>query len=751
MRSRIVRLAAVAVWLYTISNGITAERLVPSQYPTIQAAVDAAVDGDEVIIAPGRYTGDGNRDIDFSGKAMTVRSEGGPESCIIDCQGSEDDRHRGFLFESGETANSVLQGFTITGGFVYTGGGAIYCYRSSPTIRDCIIIRNTASEGGGIACLDSGVTVNECVITDNLATTSGGGVAIIKGYDTDRAELANCIVTGNQASRYSGGVHCGGNAALMGCTISGNRTGEYGYGGGIGFNACHPHCTLKESVVWGNMASGDEEIILIDNILGVGRVRILHSVVGDDPNAIQLWGFGADYRSFIEGEWLSLDPLLVRPGYWDPNETPEYANDDFWVDGDYHLESQAGRWDPQGQSWVRDEVTSPCIDAGDPSSPLGQEPFPNGGIINIGAYGGTAEASKSYFDAPVCETVVAGDINGDCRVDFVDLVLMGLHWLERHYRQPEDLLTLLEQAIDSLVWNIATYQLVSSSGDFCPVPGLDDPEAVPFLVDVLENGPDREDREVAKPFGDRYPHVAKSYAALCLGKIGDPRGLDPLVGALGDQDSEVVWYAAVALGYMGSPDAVDPLIQALEDGGPISAVYALRDLRDIRAIRSIIEYASAQGRFDYRMHRCLEIISRARFTVRYLHSDGEYTVMEFPELGSLPSDRFYEELWRHWLKVGGEFARSQFEQYHPKLQLLKQERPDDTVSQNAVAWQMMQGGIATLPYMIEEIKNGDESLVAMVWKLVGPNASLEEDATGQECLEWWAQNKDEWLLSFDEE
>jgi parallel beta-helix repeat protein len=99
---------------------------------------------------------------------------------------------------------------------------------------------------------------------------------------------------------------------------------------------------------------------------------------------------------------------------------------------DYYLKSQAGRWDPNEGRWTSDDVTSPCIDAGDPNSPIEHEPFPNGGIINIGAYGGTAEASKSYFGEPVCETIVAGDINGDCKVDFKDFAIMASHWLEKH-------------------------------------------------------------------------------------------------------------------------------------------------------------------------------------------------------------------------------------------------------------------------------------------------------------------------------
>jgi len=77
-----------------------------------------------------------------------------------------------------------------------------------------------------------------------------------------------------------------------------------------------------------------------------------------------------------------------------------------------------------------DDVTSLCIDAGDPNSPIGHEPFPNGGRINMGAYGGTAEASKSYFGKPTCETIVAGDINGDCMVNFADFAIMVSHWLQ---------------------------------------------------------------------------------------------------------------------------------------------------------------------------------------------------------------------------------------------------------------------------------------------------------------------------------
>ena len=119
------------------------------------------------------------------------------------------------------------------------------------------------------------------------------------------------------------------------------------------------------------------------------RLNVFNSLTGEDPNSI------FDPFEQISGQWLMTDPLFSRNGHWDPNDTQENPYDDFWIDGDYHLKSQAGRWDPNSQSWVIDNITSPCIDAGDPNSPVGDEPEPNGGVVNMGAYGGTAEASKS--------------------------------------------------------------------------------------------------------------------------------------------------------------------------------------------------------------------------------------------------------------------------------------------------------------------------------------------------------------------
>ncbi|MBN2181624.1 MAG: hypothetical protein JW715_06900 [Sedimentisphaerales bacterium] len=412
---------------------------VPTEYPTIQAAIDDANDSDTVLVAPGTYTGDGNWDIDFKGKAISVKSEQGPESCIIVCESSQPlggrppvpVSHRGFNFHSNEDANSIVCGFTVTRGDDRNHideGGAFYCEESSPTIRDCIIVLNAAESGGGIWARNSQMYVSNCIIIENYAYSGGGGIYIISGENC----FVNCVISGNMTTYLGCGVKSeGGNHQFINCTITGNRVQGERAGSGILFQAVRENeiCDLTNCIVWGNRIGSVDHEINLQQHLGVVPIfmelRIDHCLIGEDTSDIH------DSYGMVSGNWLMTDPMFARNGYWDPNGTSEDLSDDFWVEGDYHLKSQAGRWDPVSESWVQDDVTSPCIDAGDLMSPIGLEPFPNGGIINMGAYGGTAEASKSYFGEPLCETIIAGDINGDCKVDLKDFAILAAHWLEQ--------------------------------------------------------------------------------------------------------------------------------------------------------------------------------------------------------------------------------------------------------------------------------------------------------------------------------
>jgi hypothetical protein len=185
---------------------------------------------------------------------------------------------------------------------------------------------------------------------------------------------------------------------------------------------------------WGNRAERGKAILTdhYDQYRIPGYTEISNCILWDGPSDIDTLDnspISVDYCNVSGGRNAVYDPCgVVAWGMGNLESDPLLADPN---NADYHLKSQGGRWDPVAHSWTTDDVTSPCIDSGDPARPIGLEPFPNGGRINMGAYGGTPEASKSYFAKPPCRTVIPGDVNGDCMVDFGDLLLLCLHWLEQ--------------------------------------------------------------------------------------------------------------------------------------------------------------------------------------------------------------------------------------------------------------------------------------------------------------------------------
>jgi len=178
---------------------------VPGDYPTIQAGIDAAVNGDVVEIADGTYVGVGNTNLDFLGKAITVRSASGdPELCVIDCEYSS----RGFYFQNGEGVDSVVEGLTITKGDIMNeGGGGVLCVGSSPSLINC---RITGSQGyptgGGVFCSRSSPIFIHCVISGNFAWDNGGGVSC---RNESNPSFIGCIFARNSAwEGNGGGVYC---------------------------------------------------------------------------------------------------------------------------------------------------------------------------------------------------------------------------------------------------------------------------------------------------------------------------------------------------------------------------------------------------------------------------------------------------------------------------------------------------------------------------------------------------------------
>jgi hypothetical protein len=258
---------AIAVPVVFALPAVAATLNVPQAYPNIQAAINAAQAGDTVLVAPGVYTGAGNRDITPMGKAITIRSAGGAATCTISI-GARNEYHTGFAVMSSETAATVIDGFTITGGYEFNGGG-LWASNASPTIRNCVFTGNTvdcwggavyfegncnprmtncliygnysSDEGGGVFVISTNATVENCVIRDNQAA-AGGGVCVLTG----QAQFVNCSITGNNADYYGGGAYMWG-GRLTNCTVVGNSAAFQGDGLYIGAGA-----TVTNSIVWAN-------------------------------------------------------------------------------------------------------------------------------------------------------------------------------------------------------------------------------------------------------------------------------------------------------------------------------------------------------------------------------------------------------------------------------------------------------------------------------------------------------------------
>ncbi len=357
MRKHSARAGAATIGIAAFATAFATTFHVPAHYATIQEGIDAAARGDTVLVEAGIYRGAGNRDLDFGGVDLVLRSELGAGATVIDCE----ELGRGFMLRGGETREARIEGFTVR-----KGNGGIACVDASPTIVGCYITSNstgawppnqrglgdpppiegshstsitTPAYGGGVYGKRSDASLIDCVIARNQAWDGGGGgvyffdsVLELRGCDIHankivgggtgwaggggvllfrtEALIRNCIITRNSAEEYGGGILVSdGLARLENCTLSGNT------GRGDGLHArWDSEAYLVGCVLWGN---GDTEI------------------EGD--------GVTVTYSN-VDGGWPGEGNLNIDPLFRDP------------VSADYRLQALECGF----------AADSPCIDAGDP-------------------------------------------------------------------------------------------------------------------------------------------------------------------------------------------------------------------------------------------------------------------------------------------------------------------------------------------------------------------------------------------------
>jgi len=388
MRDRIPVLLTLTLLLLLPAGPLAAETIrVPADVSTIQGAINVAANGDIVEVADGTWAGDGNRDLTFNGKAITVRSANGPENCIIDCDGVYySDEHWGFILENGEGRDSVVQGFTIIDTASRDHGSAINCVGSSPTITGNILRENY---GAGIGIIGPGSPL----ITGNSLFNNGGGLGAREGstaeivgnsiYGNDNSGIGvssqstpliqgNMIEANGRSAGYGGGINIiEASPTIRGNVIRGNIC-EYG-GGGIAIDTGNP--LIENNLIEGNVSERGgggiycEDVVqalIINNTVVNNQAEddwesgggLFTSYSGCDPvvrNCI-FWGnepFEFDFQEFTE----PVVTYTCVEGGW--TGTGNIDSDPLFCGGPYgaHYLSQTA---------AGEAVQSPCVDAGAP-------------------------------------------------------------------------------------------------------------------------------------------------------------------------------------------------------------------------------------------------------------------------------------------------------------------------------------------------------------------------------------------------
>ena len=439
------------------SSGTSPDGSASNPYKTIQAAVNAASNGDIIKVAKGTYTeavqienkkvqllggfaGSGNFTIANPQSNVTVIRGTSAAPCIkiqIDALVNS-----GTLTISGFTIREGQRGIEITDGWSSNTNNIII---KNNTIENNGV-QNTSQMGGGIGMCGTNVAIENNVIRNNKA---GKGAAIGTVSDLGNFLIADNRIENNTGySDHGGGVYISnGTGTVTKNIFDTNIIGQditWGWGGAIvitGYADTMKVVTLSFNIYRNNRAPGRGGAVFVDD---QAKVRMEHELLyknttGQSGSAIFVDADGAKKPSVLYMNHCTVADNSASSGaalyvqgcntnvqnsiFWNNGNSFEAVNDlpavakltvnytltqqnftgtgnitsnPLFVNaasGDFHLQSRGGHYN-NGQ-WVNDSSSSPAIDAGNPTSPYSIEPMPNGGRVNLGCYGNTAEASKS--------------------------------------------------------------------------------------------------------------------------------------------------------------------------------------------------------------------------------------------------------------------------------------------------------------------------------------------------------------------
>jgi hypothetical protein len=404
-RARLLTAGPVAILAAVSIGAIPAHAAtidVPGNFPTIQGAINAAANGDTVVVEPGTYF----ENIDFKGKLITVRSAQGSGVTTIDGGGLAPVVN----FSNAETTAAVLQGFTLqhgngTASFTYAGGG-IHIYNASPTVQNNVVTANQAcASGNGIDVSFSSAVIRDNTITGNsIAGCSGNWGGGIHVGGAASAQIIHNTIT-NNSSDFGGGLalFAAGTPTVMDNVVSGNRATTWG-GGIVGVN--QSDATLVQNLITGNTAAQEGGGIYWTVPSGTrGPVFVNNTASGNSgPDAsVTLGGFDGQVQLFnnIFAASTTQPTVLCDTTY--SSSPPAFDHNDLFNSVGSAAGGSCANFLASGSNISADPTFvgasdyhlatgSPAIDAGNnaapalPATDLEGKPRVSGPAVDLGVY-----------------------------------------------------------------------------------------------------------------------------------------------------------------------------------------------------------------------------------------------------------------------------------------------------------------------------------------------------------------------------
>ena len=414
---RLAVLLSVAFTAFTLTAApLSAGTLhVPGDSPTIQGAIVLAANGDTILVAPGTYV----ETIDFSGKQLVIEGTGGAAVTTIDADGGP----TAVTADGAEPAGTALRGFTLTGGtgrdvivvdsslgdyHIVTGGGGLYAGPGAHLdLSDCVITGNTIptatfSYGGGVLAYFCTLQITDCSFSNNSAEDAGAALATANGTVT--LTMNGCTVTNNTSPGGPAILILDGHGEVNDCVIADNTgtgLGKTGYGVAV------THCTFYGNTEYGYsmfawLGSDVIDLTFLGN--GLGGAVCSDTPIGQGNDVVRGCVFAGGDSLRVSGTPYSTIDNCTFDGAAILNGNKEVYMRNCIVRGAGSIESigyvDAIYSDIQGPIppgigiidsdplWVNAAAqdyallpASPCIDTGDPTSPLD----PDGTRADMGA------------------------------------------------------------------------------------------------------------------------------------------------------------------------------------------------------------------------------------------------------------------------------------------------------------------------------------------------------------------------------